>query len=337
MEFKAFDPNGVGVKGSLFGLPYTLEEAEIIVIPVPWDVTVSYGSGTALGPQAILEASSQIDYEIPGQQSPWQKKVAMAEIPEVWDALGKELRTKAEQYIDWLEGGSDPVLAKEMHRIKEEVNEECTQLMSYVEQETAYWQGEGKKTILLGGDHSTPFGHMKYLSSQYPNVAVLQIDAHADLREAYESFNYSHASIMYNLLNHCDIKSLVQVGIRDYCEQEQEIMNSHKVKTFYDESLKKQMYQGKSWHSLCQEIINDLPDQVYISFDIDGLDPKLCPNTGTPVPGGLEFEQAIYLMNEVKASGREIVGADLCEVSPGQGEWDANVGARILWRLVQLL
>lgn len=206
MGFKAFDPNGVGVKGSLFGLPYTLEEAEIIVIPVPWDVTVSYGSGTAQGPQAILEASSQIDYEIPGQQSPWQKKVAMAEIPEVWDALGKELRAKSEQYIDWLEGGSDPVLAKEMHRIKEEINQECAQLMSYVEQETAYWQGEGKKTILLGGDHSTPLGHMKYLSTQYENMAILQIDAHADLREAYESFDYSHASIMYNLLNYSQIK-----------------------------------------------------------------------------------------------------------------------------------
>ena len=94
------------------------------------------------------------------------------------------------------------------------------------------------------------------------------------------------------------------------------------------------LFEGRTWDSICREMIQELPDKVYISFDIDGLDPKLCPNTGTPVPGGFSFQQAMYLIRKVVESGREIIGFDLCEVAPGdEGDWDANVGARVLYRL----
>jgi agmatinase len=106
-----------------------------------------------------------------------------------------------------------------------------------------------------------------------------------------------------------------------------------RVITFYDEDIKDSLFHGKTWDTLCDEIIGQLPKNVYISFDIDGLDPKLCPATGTPVAGGLEFYQALHLIKKLVLAERKIIGFDLCEVSPGHNDWDANVGARILYQL----
>jgi agmatinase len=187
---------------------------------------------------------------------------------------------------------------------------------------------------LLGGDHSTPLGFLRALSEKYERFGILQIDAHADLRKAYEGFTYSHASIMYNALKLPSVSRLIQVGIRDFCEEEQDVINRSRgrISTFFDEDLKAWRYKGETWDALCNSIIKELPANVYISFDIDGLDPKLCPNTGTPVAGGLEFQEAIYLIKKV-AQSRKIIGFDLCEVAPGQNDWDANVGARLLYNL----
>jgi agmatinase len=97
------------------------------------------------------------------------------------------------------------------------------------------------------------------------------------------------------------------------------------------------MFEGVTWKMICDDIVASLPMQVYLSFDIDGLDPKLCPNTGTPVPGGLELEQAVYLIRRVADSGRKIIGCDLNEVVPGLDDWDANVGARLLYKMCNLM
>lgn len=339
MNPKEFDPNAVGIKGTLFGLPYDTDSADIVVIPIPWDVTASYGAGTSAGPAAILEASSQIDYELPDRPQAWKTRVAMAETPEVWQSLGKSLRAKAESYIQWLESGSEEGLKAPLARDLREINEQCEQLMTYVRQETQYWQNKGKKTIVLGGDHSTPLGHIEACAEKEGSIGILQIDAHADLRKAYQGFTYSHASIMYNALKLKTITKLVQVGVRDYCEEEMhhtEVAQG-RIVTFFDQQLKEDAYQGKAWHEQCLEIVAQLPDKVYVSLDIDGLDPKLCPNTGTPVPGGFEIDQVYYLLKVLIASGRRIIGADLNEVSPGTNEWDANVGARVLWRLANLM
>jgi len=333
-----FDPNGVGIKGSLFGLPYGLEEADIVVIPVPWDVTVSYGGGTAKGPEAILDASSQIDYYLPNKPDAWKRKVVMAEIPEVWEALGADLRQEAIAYIDWLENGSPAEQSEAMTIILEKINRESAQLMRYVEQELTYYLEEGNKTILLGGDHSTPLGHIKALSSKFKNekIGVLQIDAHADLRQAYEGFTYSHASVMWNMLDQTRNVNLVQMGVRDLCEAEAEmILQDERITCFYNQRMRERLFNGEYWSVICEEVIKSLPQKVYLSVDIDGLEPQYCPNTGTPVPGGISFDELLFLFQKLKASGKEIIGADLVEV--GKDEWDANVGARVLWSLVQLL
>jgi agmatinase len=130
----------------------------------------------------------------------------------------------------------------------------------------------------------------------------------------------------------------VQVGIRDFSEGENAIIqnSNERVKLFSDKSMKENMYHGSSWFEISKNIVSHLPKHVYISFDIDGLDPKLCPNTGTPVPGGLEFWEAIHLIETVVESGRQIVAFDINEVAPGDDEWDANVGARLLYKIANL-
>ena len=144
---------------------------------------------------------------------------------------------------------------------------------------------------------------------------------------------------MFNALKIKNVSKLVQVGIRDYCQAEYDIIkNSNgRVETFFDRDIRHRQYEGESWKQICTDIISRLPDQVYISFDIDGLDPKLCPNTGTPVAGGFEFEQAVYLLQKLAESGKKIIGFDINEVAPGETEWDANVGARLLFRMANLM
>ncbi len=332
-QIKNFDPNGLGIKGNLFGLPFTVETSDLIIIPVPWEVTVSNTDGTALGPKAILEASTQVDLYVKGIPDAWKLGVTMLPFPEDLYQENKNLRSLARQHITSL--GTTSALDDHNKVIPSKINEACENLNVYVRNTTAKYLSEGKMVGLLGGDHSTPIGFIRALSERHDRFGVLQIDAHADLRKAYEGFTYSHASIMFNALKIPSVQRLVQVGVRDYCEEEVGVINRAmgRVVTFFDEDIKEQMHSGKTWDTICNDIIKVLPDNIYISFDIDGLDPKLCPSTGTPVPGGFEFQQITHLIKQIALSGKRIIGFDLNEVAPGSTDWDANVGARILFQL----
>ncbi|HMO05889.1 MAG TPA: agmatinase family protein [Kiritimatiellia bacterium] len=339
-KIAAFDPNDLGRAGSnLFGLPFTPGEARVVVIPVPWEVTVSYGGGTLHGPRAVYNASKQVDLFDPYLPDAWKVGVAMEPIPVRLAATSRSLRGKAERYIAKLERGIDPARDPAMRRTQAAINNACAAMVDDVERRTARRLDQGKLVALLGGDHSTPLGFLKALAGRHRSFGVLQIDAHADLRDAYEGFTYSHASIMFNALRIPQIKRLVQAGIRDYCQAEAELIRASKgrVVTWFDRDLKQQLYRGRTVAALHRAIVSKLPDKVYVSFDIDGLDPKLCPNTGTPVPGGFEFEEAVQLVQAVADSGRTIIGLDINEVSPRKDEWDANVGARLLFRLINIM
>ena len=197
---------------------------------------------------------------------------------------------------------------------------------------------QGKIVGVLGGEHSVPLGLFEAIDSLGKPFGILQIDAHADLRNAYEGFVQSHASIMYNALENCkNLTKLVQVGIRDVAQSEVDLISSSngRISTYFDWDLKEGQFNGVTWNSQVDKIVSELPDLVYISFDIDGLSPELCPNTGTPVVGGFKLEEINYLLFKVAESGKRIVGFDLNEVSPGKdGDWDANVGSRALWNVV---
>lgn len=329
-----FDPNAAATDShSIFGLPFTAKDAALVLLPVPWEVTTSYNEGTAKGPAAIVEASKQIDLFDSELGEFYKPGIAMLPIPTTVQKKSAALRTHAKKII--AKGGdigSNAVLKKSL----KEVNKGSDWLNDWVRGTVETHLTQGKIVGLVGGDHSTPFGMMQALLKKYPRMGVLQIDAHCDLRKAYEGFEHSHASIMYNALTKLPLKKLVQVGIRDFCLEEMQIIKREKkrISTFFDTDLAKQKQNGVTWKKIAKKIVSTLPKEVYISFDIDGLEPTLCPHTGTPVPGGLTFYEAAALIRAVHESGRKIVGFDLNEVAPGgTTEWDGNVGGRMLLKL----
>ena len=338
-KIAAFNPSGVGVKNSNFiGLPFDEEDAEVVFLPVPWDVTVSYGAGTATAALNILEASSQLDlydYDFP---EAWKMGVYMRPLNQAMLAWSMENRSKAERYIEFLESGGIVDENQEMSALLNDLNTACEQLRQWVYEESLALVKSGKIVGLVGGDHSTPLGYIQALAGLYPEFGILHLDAHLDLRNAYEGFEYSHASIFYNVLKLPQVSRMVSVGIRDYCKEEVDFIHSQngRVQVFYDAYIKKQVYKGNSLHSMFQNIIELLPEHIYISFDIDVLNPHLCQHTGTPVPGGMEFQEVMFLLKCVADSGRKVIGFDLSEVAGEGHEWDGNVGARILYKLANV-
>jgi agmatinase len=330
-----FNPNDLGLdNGNLFGLPSTFKDAEVVVLPVPWDVTVSYGDGTSEAPDLIREESLQVDLYDLEFKNFWEKGIFYLKSSPVLLEKCKKHRQYAVEAIKLQEKGRTIADSFTLKTNTEQINLACEEMVDWVYKECNKVLNEGKKLVLLGGDHSTPLGYIKALGEKHKDFGILQIDAHCDLRQAYEGFTYSHASVMYNALQLDHVKSLTQVGIRDFCEDELDYARSSnkKINIFFDRTMSYEMIEGKTWKMICDEIVKTLPRNIYISFDIDGLQQKYCPNTGTPVAGGLEVDQVFYLFNQVKKAGKKIVGMDLNEV--GKDVWDANVGARILYRMI---
>lgn len=340
-DLRAFDVNAAAnPNNNIFGLPFGEADARLVIVPIPWEVTVSYGKGTARSAEHIFRASMQVDLYDPDYPEAWKQGFYMEPINPKILLKSDFLRKEAELYINFMckeeEIGGNKFMCKSL----KDINEGGAFLTQWVYEHTLDLLKKGKKVGVLGGDHSTPLGYWKAIGEHYGPFGILQIDAHCDLREAYEGLTHSHASIAYNGLKEIQqIERIVQVGIRDYSRSEWEyICNSnYRVVAFRDREMKNRMYNGDSWNSICDDIVAQLPPLVYVSFDIDGLDPKLCPNTGTPVHGGLEAEQVNYLLRKIVKSGRKLVGFDLVEVGVSETSWDANVAARELWQLCNLL
>ncbi len=342
MKFPDYDPNSVGnPNNNIFGLPTNEEEASLIIVPVPWEVTVSYGAGTARAAEAILKASLQVDLFDPEFPDAWQNGYYMRATDRKILMKSDYLRKEAELYIDYISKGDEVAANQFMSKTLREVNEGSNFLNNWVYDQTRVLLEQGKLVGLLGGDHSTPLGFFRACGEKFGDFGILQIDAHFDLRIGYEGFKYSHASIMYNALQEIpQLARLVQVGIRDFGSDEWDYYKrtDSKVVTYFDKDIRNRQFEGETWKDIVEDIISSLPDKVYISFDIDGLDRKLCPFTGTPVPGGFELEQVFYLFTRLLKSGKLIIGFDLNEVGiGGDTDWDANVGARVLYKLCNLL
>lgn len=337
LQNKQFDPSGVGLKnGNFIGLPFDEDSANVMLIPVPWDVTVSYAEGTAFAPRAILDASSQLDLFDPDVKDAWKLGIFMQPVDEGLLGKGIELRKLSAGYINFLENGGDLSQNRGMREELDKINRECEKMNQWVFNRAKRVLAAGKIPGVIGGDHSVPLGAFKAVSEKYPDFGILQVDAHLDLRNSYEGFTFSHASVFYNSLKIESLKKIVQVGIRDYCEEETDVIQKEgeRISVFFDHFLKENHFRGKNWDAQCEEIISKLPENIYVSIDIDGLDPKLCPNTGTPVPGGLDFPETVFLLKKVVENGRKIIGFDVCET--GKDEWDVNVAARLIYKLSNL-
>ena len=328
-----FDPSSAALHDGIYGLPFTPDEARVILVPVPWEATVSYGSGTADGPAAILKASRQVDLLDRETGRPYEAGIAMLDIPHEVRRWSDAAREKAAPVIAVGGPGDDATLK----RAVAEVDALGDRMNAWVYDQVRGRLDAGKLVGVVGGDHSVPYGAIRAMAEAHPGLGVLHVDAHADLRLAYEGFRWSHASIMRNVLDLAGVARIVQIGIRDYSDEEDETIraNPDRLRTHFDPDLRRALFDGESFSRVAGRVVADLPAQVYVSFDIDGLDPALCPHTGTPVLGGLSFAEVSALLRTVVASGRRIVGFDLNEVAPdpeGRSEWDGNVGARVLYK-----
>ncbi|MBO9202321.1 MULTISPECIES: agmatinase family protein [Niastella] len=341
-DLSQFDPNAASnPNNNIFGLPFSEEDARLVILPVPWEVTVSYNAGTARAADHIFKASMHVDLFDPDTKESWREGFFMRPPDKKILLKSDYLRKEAELYIDYICHGE--VLEKNLFMCKSlrEINEGGGYLNKWVYEQSKQLLNRGKLVAILGGDHSVVLGFFKAMAEQHGEFGVLQIDAHCDLRASYELFTYSHASVMYNALKEIPtLTHLVQLGARDYCQEEWEYIQNNKgrVIPFFDKDIKERQFEGETWKQITDDIVSKLPEKVLVSFDIDGLDPKLCPNTGTPVQGGFETEQIFYLLKKIVQSGRKFIGFDLVEIGVGDNnEWDANVGAHILWRLANLL
>ncbi|HEX4852174.1 MAG TPA: agmatinase family protein [Puia sp.] len=340
-DLSRFDSNIVGnPKNNIFGLPFTEDEARVVILPIPWEVTVSYGSGTSRAAEKIFTASLQVDLFDKETDNAWKEGIYMRPADRKILMKSDYLRKEAELYIDYIATGEQLEKNSFMCKSLKEINEGSANLNRWVYEQTLSLLKQDKLVAVLGGDHSVPLGFMKAIAEKYGDFGILQIDAHCDLRKSYENFMFSHASVMYNALSDIpQIKKLVQIGIRDFSQEEWDYICSseYRIIAYLDKDIKERQFEGQNWQQICDEIVNHLPDKVYITFDIDGLDPKLCPHTGAPVQGGFESEQIFYLIKKIIQSGRQFIGFDLDEIAVGESEFDANVGARILWKLCNLL
>ncbi len=343
-----FDVNGVGVpNGRYFGMPFESGECPVVLVSVPWDATVSYAAGTSEGPAAIIDASVQVDLfdeKLKGAESlkigtdesltELENGISMR-TSEYIRTMNAGARASAKKIIDTLASGEQ--LSLSVRREQERVNQMSREVNRLVEGICSGYYDRGIIPGVVGGEHSVAFGAVMAAAGHLgkgEKLGLVQFDAHADLRVAYEGFEYSHASVMYNCLSGIpEIETLCQIGIRDFCADEYELIGKDKrIKAFTGAKISEELFNGKDWNTLCNEIVASVPEKIYISFDIDGLEPSMCPHTGTPVPGGITFDMAVYLLRKF-AEKRKIVGFDLCEVAPGEDEWDANVGARLLHKL----
>ena len=336
MNFGFFNPDGVGVdNGNYFGMDFDIEDARLVLVSAPWDVTSSYGAGSVYAPDAIIDASTQLDFYDPVSPDHWRKGIATQPVDYSIAEDSQRLRKDAEKIIKQLEAGGDisgEFFARRLRRI----NEGCAKMNGQVFAQVSQQLAKGKITGLVGGDHSTAYGSIKAVAEHCGSIGILHFDAHRDLREAYENFECSHASVMFNVLRDVpQVEKLVQVGVRDFCYSEKRIAETDpRVESFEWDRLAHAKFEGRTWASICGEIVERLPMTVYISMDIDALSIEYCPHTGTPVVGGMTFDEAVYLMDCVARSGRRIAGFDLVEVVPALNDkTDASVGARMLYKM----
>lgn len=322
-------------------LPTTRNDASVVLVGIPFDATTSYRPGTANGPLAVLEASAQVDLEDLRLGRICDRGIVMEPI-EPWIAeLSAAVRPDAEVLIEV--EGEPPVDEDARGR----VNAASERVRGYVRETVAGILKDGKTPGLVGGEHSVPLGAIEACAEHAGEIGILQMDAHMDLRDAYCGLTHSHASIMRNALTMVPgVKALAQIGVRDYCREELDFARSAKetlgkpVTTVFGEDIADTGGDPVLFKNQVERALEALPDAIYVTFDIDALEVYLCPNTGTPVPGGMSFSQAAALIKAIVDSGKKVVGFDLVEVAPDPApsvrSIDAVVGARVLYKMCAL-
>lgn len=264
------------------------ENAKVVVLSVPYEGTVSYGKGTSKGPKAIINASKQVEL--------YDKEIGknVSDIG-IYTLEGVTLEKTPEKMVEIVYGA-----------VKKELD-------------------KNKFVVMLGGDHSISSGAIRAFKEKFPDLSVLQIDAHSDLREEYEGSKFNHACIMRRVF---DMKiPFIQVGIRSFCDEEAGFIKRNDLKLFYADDI----YKKDKWMN---EAVDRLTENVFITIDLDGLDPSIMPATGTPEPGGLGWYQVLNLLKKI-AKTKNIVGFDIVELAPiDKLHFPDFVAAKLVYKLI---
>ena len=271
--------------GDLPGQYNKQASAKIIILPVPFDGTSTWLKGAGRGPAAVIEASANMElYDIETNSEVYQHGIYTA----------KPVQTKS--------------------RVE--------QVIKKVEQTVAAYLKQEKFVVVIGGEHSISLGSIKAHGDYYKNISVLQLDAHADLRESYLGSKYNHACVMARVKEFCPI---VQVGIRSLDISEKKYIDRNRV--FFAQ----QIIDKKNWQD---QAIAKLAKKVYITIDLDVLDPSVLPSTGTPEPGGLLWYQLIDFLRKVIFK-KEVVGFDAVELCPNRFDKSSDfLAAKLIYKLL---
>ncbi|MCO6466913.1 MAG: agmatinase [Bradyrhizobiaceae bacterium] len=291
----------LGIKRNFLGIDNdfsSLERSRIAVVSAPYEHTVSYGGGTKLGPRAILDASRYVEFYDDETRRELCFDVGIATIKPI--EFGENVDRKA---------------------------------LTLIERRVAALLDRGKFIATLGGEHTISSACIHAHLGRYPDLSVLQFDAHGDLRDEYEGSPFSHASVMARVCEFMRPERLTQVGIRAICKEEATFIREQSVNTFTMSAIRKGLH-GSEW---VKSVVSTLQEQVYVSFDVDGLDPSIMPSTGTPEPDGLFYHEALAILREVIASGRQIVGFDVVELAPVKGVHHPDLtAARLVYKIMNL-
>jgi len=263
------------------------ESSKVIILPVPYDSTTEWRGGTRDGPRAIIDASRYLElYDIELAREIY--RVGIHTLPELApDVSGPEHMTQR------------------VYQVARELLD------------------EDKVLLMLGGEHSLTLGVVRAYREKYESLSILQLDAHADLRDSYMGTGFSHATVMRRV---CELCPVIPVGIRSLSQEEHEFMNEVGIRPFYAAGLVSGEYSS-------EQIVASLSSDVYITIDLDVLDPSIMPAVGTPEPGGIGWYELLALLRQV-AQSRHIVGFDLVELSPDEGPLScAYLAAKLAYKL----
>jgi agmatinase len=269
-----------------------LESSKTVIVPVPYDGTTSFRSGTREGPLAIINASRFLErYDEETDQDVSEAGIATL-------------------------GEMEPI-ASSPEAMIEAVREACLPLLQ-----------QGKTVVVLGGEHSVSLGAIKAAADYKPSFSILQFDAHADLRNSYQNTPFSHACIMRRAM---DYNPIEQVGIRSLSREEAVFIKENGLKPFYAPAVLADR------EAVLQELLTRLLPEVYITIDLDVLDPSIMPAVGTPEPGGLGWYDLLFLLRHI-ARERHVLAFDVVELSPQPGNVAPDfLAAKLIYKLLNYI
>jgi len=272
------------------------ENSQIVIVSAPYEHTVSYGGGAKFGPEAILKAGGYVEFYD--------------------DEFDREL---------CFDTGIATIVPLDFTEITDQA------ALDLIENQVKKCLEDEKFVVTLGGEHTISNAPIKAHFAKYPNMSILQFDAHSDFREEYLGSPFSHASIFARVKDYFPANKITQVGIRAQCIEEAKFIKENNVNTFYASAIRRGIH-STNWQ---KTVVDTLSDEIYISFDVDYFDPSIMPSTGTPEPDGFLYNETLEVFREIIRQGKKIIGFDIVELAPKDDLHHPDLtSARLLYKML---